>query len=280
LGRTIRENREQSASVEEPEFDLREVVHVLHEYKWLIVGITAVVVVAGIFWTARTPKIFEATSTVEYDPNPSKPLGGQVDDVADPIGNYWATREFFGTQNLVIASRDVAGRVTHRLGLHEDPTYLSQDDDALGPTGDVEATTLALQSRLTVEPVPETRLVRIHARDVKPERARLIADAVAEAYVQKTIEDRLESTDRANFVKSSRRPSSRCTTSRRGTTSCRYRWRIGRTSSPATFNRHTTSSRKPAIGASSLTPVSSASRRRSAEGLTRSTRRSWPSMKR
>jgi capsular exopolysaccharide synthesis family protein len=172
-------------------------VHVLHEYKWLIVGITAVVVVAGIFWTARTPKIFEATSTVEYDPNPSKPLGGQVDDVADPIGNYWATREFFGTQNLVIASRDVAGRVTHRLGLHEDPTYLSQDDDALGPTGDVEATTLALQSRLTVEPVPETRLVRIHARDVKPERARLIADAVAEAYVQKTIEDRLESTDRA-----------------------------------------------------------------------------------
>ncbi|MBW2190536.1 MAG: polysaccharide biosynthesis tyrosine autokinase [Deltaproteobacteria bacterium] len=169
----------------------------LREYKWLIAGITAVVLVAGIVWTLRTPKIYEATCTVEYDPNPSKPLGGRVDDVADPIGNFWATREFFGTQNLVIASRDVAGRVTRKLGLHEDPTYLTQDDDTLGPTGDFEATTIAVQSRLTVDPVPETRLVRIHARDVNPERARLIADAVADSYVQKTIEDRLESTDRA-----------------------------------------------------------------------------------
>ena len=191
------ENREQNASVEEPELDLREVVHVLREYRWLIIGITAVVVFAGVVWTLQAPKIYEAMCTVEYDPNPSKPLGGQVEDVADPIGNFWATREFFGTQNLVIASRDVAARVVQKLGLHEDPTYMTQDDDTLGKTGDVEATTLALQSRLTVEPVPDTRLVQIFARDVNPQRARLIADAVADAYVQKTIEDRLESTDRA-----------------------------------------------------------------------------------
>ena len=50
----------------------------------------------------------------------------------------------------------------------------------------LEATrAIALQSRLTVEPVPDTRLVQIYARDVKPERARLIADAVADAYVAK-----------------------------------------------------------------------------------------------
>ncbi len=153
--------------------------------------------VAGTVWTLRTPKIYEAASTIEYDPNPSRPLGAEVQDVADPIGNYWATREFFGTQNLVIASRDVAGRVVRKLGLHEDPSYLTQDDDTPSETGNVEATALAVQSRLTVEPIPETRLVQIFARDVKPERARLIADAVADAYVQKTIEDRLESTDRA-----------------------------------------------------------------------------------
>jgi len=191
------ESREQSAFGEEPEVDLREIAQVLREYKWVIASITAVAVIAGVMWTLGTTKIYEATCTIEYDPNPSKPLGGRVEDVADPIGNFWATREFFETQNLVIASRDVAGRVVQKLGLHEDPTYLAQDDDATGPTGDLEATTLALQSRLTVEPVPDTRLVMIHARDVKPERARLIADAVADAYVQRTIEDRLESTDRA-----------------------------------------------------------------------------------
>jgi capsular exopolysaccharide synthesis family protein len=183
--------------MEESELDLRELLHVVQEHKWLIVGITLAVAAIGAGWTARLPKIYEATSTLEYDPNPSEPLGGEVKDVADPIGSYWTTREFFQTQNMVIGSRGIAERVVRRLGLHEDPTYLAQEDDATGPTGDVEAAAIALQSRLTVEPVPETRIVRIHARDTNPERARLIADAVAQAYVDKTIEDRLASTDRA-----------------------------------------------------------------------------------
>ena len=196
-GGLIPENRSNTEHTEQPEFDLGELWHVVREHKWSIAGITAVVLALGALWTARTPRIYEATCTIEYDPSPSKPLGGSVDDVADPIGSYWATREFFQTQNLVIESRDVAKRVVRRLGLHEDPTYLPQSDDPVGETGNVEATALALQSRLTVEPVPETRVVLVHARDVKPERARLIADAVAQAYVDKTVEDRLASTDRA-----------------------------------------------------------------------------------
>lgn len=98
---------------------------------------------------------------------------------------------------MVIASRDVAKRAVLKLGLHEDPSYLTQDDDTPGETGNLEASAMALQTRLSVEPVPDTRLVQIHARDVMPERARLIADTVADAYVEKTLEDRLESTDRA-----------------------------------------------------------------------------------
>ena len=194
---TIREIPKSLDSNEGPELDLGEIWHVLQEYKWLIAGITVAVIALGLIWTARTAKIYEATCTIEYDPDPSKPLGGSVDDVADPIGSFWMTREFFQTQNLVIGSRGIAERVVRKLGLHEDPTYLPQDDDAMGPTGDAQATAIALQQRLTIDPVAETRVVRVHARDVKPERAKLIADAVAQAYVEKTIEDRLESTDRA-----------------------------------------------------------------------------------
>ena len=184
-------------SVEEPELDLSEALHVLREYKWVIAGVALAIMVLGAAWTIRTPKVYEATCTIEYDPDPSKPLGGTVEDVADPIGSFWTTREFFQTQNLVIGSRGIAERVVRRLGLHEDPTYLSQSDAESGQTGDAETTSIALQSRLTIEPIPETRIVRVHARDVKPERAKLIADAVAQAYVDKTIEDRLESTQRA-----------------------------------------------------------------------------------
>ncbi|MBW2508438.1 MAG: polysaccharide biosynthesis tyrosine autokinase [Deltaproteobacteria bacterium] len=197
MGVSIPDHKPNKEHTELPEVDLQELLRVLVEHKWVIAIITAAVVVLGAVWTARTPRIYEATCTLEYNPSPSKPLGGSVEDVADPIGSYWATREFFQTQNLVIASRDIAERVVRRLGLHEDPSYLPQDEDTVGKTGDVEATALALQSRLTVEPVGETRIVRVHVRDVKPERAKLIADALAQAYVDKTVEDRLASTDRA-----------------------------------------------------------------------------------
>jgi succinoglycan biosynthesis transport protein ExoP len=196
-GGVIRDHKSQVNSKEEPGIDPRELLRAVQEYKWIIAGIALAVTVVGLLWTANTPKVYEATCSVEYDPDPSKPLGGEVEDVADPIGSFWTTREFFQTQNMVIASRGVAERVVRKLGLHEDPTYIAQDEDATGPTGDVEASSDALQGRLTVQPVRETRIVRIHARDVNPERARLIADAVAQAYVDKTVEDRLESTDRA-----------------------------------------------------------------------------------
>ena len=182
---------------EEPEVDLREWLHVLVQYKWLILGVMLAIIAAGIVWTLRVPKIYEATVTLEYDPNPSRPLGSNVEDIADPIGNFWTTREFFQTQNMVIASRDVATRATRSLGLHEDPGYLSQSDEPADKPAELAQVAMALQSRISVDPVPETRLVRIHARDVKPERARLVADAVANAYIDKTMEDRLSSTVKA-----------------------------------------------------------------------------------
>ncbi len=189
--------REHNPPAEEPELDLREIAQVLFQHRWLVVGVTVLVLAAGTIWTVRTPKIYQAATTLEYNPSPSKPLGQSVEDVADPIGNFWATREFFNTQNRVIESRDVSRRATLALGLHEDPTYISQSDDDAGAAPNLEATVQALRSRITVEPVEDTRLVRIHARDVKPERAQLIADAIADAYIDKTIEDRLGSTVRA-----------------------------------------------------------------------------------
>ena len=120
-GGVIRDHESQVNSKEEPGIDPRELLRAVQEYKWIIAGIALAVTVVGLLWTANTPKVYEATCSVEYDPDPSKPLGGEVEDVADPIGSFWTTREFFQTQNMVIASRGVAERVVRKLGLHEDP---------------------------------------------------------------------------------------------------------------------------------------------------------------
>jgi capsular exopolysaccharide synthesis family protein len=151
---------------------------------------------AVIFWTLRQPKIYQATCTIEYDPNPTTPLGHQVEDVSNPIGSFWMSREFFATQNRIIASRAVAERVVRDLGLHQDPSffYVADQDRASWEGASIEAAAAALQARLTVEPVEDTRLVAIRVTDQSPERAATLANAIAEAYVNKTLEDRMGST--------------------------------------------------------------------------------------
>jgi exopolysaccharide transport family protein len=196
--------------------DVRKYVRALLVYKWLVLAVTVVVGTLVALYTLRQPKVYQATTIIEFDPNPPRPLGRDVQDVADPIGGYWLAREFFSTQNLVLGSRAIAERVVRRLGLHEDPTFWGYPategaenrtepgllDRMLGrdaPSGRFEPrepaeAALVVAQRITVEPVKDTRLVRLHVRDENPERAAAIADAFADVYIEKTLEDRMGST--------------------------------------------------------------------------------------
>ena len=195
--------------------DFREYLRVLWAYKWVILGVAVAIATAVIFWTLSQPKIYEATCTIEDDPSPPRPLGSQVEDVANPLGNFWTSREFFATQNQIISSRTVAERVVRELALHQDASFFYVDPEehrrpsflrsALVSMGlmepvrpwqgaTVEAAARALQSRMVVEPVEETRLVAIRVSDRNPERAATLANAIAEAYIEKTLEDRMGST--------------------------------------------------------------------------------------
>jgi capsular exopolysaccharide synthesis family protein len=178
--------------------DVREYLRVLWSYKWLILGVTVGISAAVVFWTVRQPKIYQATCTIEYDPNPTSPLGQDVEDVTNPIGSFWMSREFFATQNRIISSRIVAERVVISLGLHRNRSFFGVPEDAPWEGVSVEQAARALQGRLTVEPVEETRIVAIRVTDESAERAATLANAIAEAYIEKTRLDRSGSTDRAS----------------------------------------------------------------------------------
>lgn len=179
--------------------DVREYLQVLWTYKWLILGVTVVVSAVVVFWTLRQPKVYQATCTVEYDPNPVTPLGSEVEDFANPIGSFWMSREFFATQNRIIASRTVAARVVEQLDLHTNPAFfgVSEAEQESWEGASVEDAARLLQTRLTVEAVDDTRIVAIRVTDSDPERASTIANSVADEYIDKTLEDRSGSTDLA-----------------------------------------------------------------------------------
>ncbi len=176
------------------EFDIRKLLYELRKYAWLIIAITLTVSVAVIFWTLGQPKIYEATCTIEYDTSPAKPLGNQVEDVAEPVSNFWLTQEYYETQNRIIGSRQVAKRVVETLQLHKDNDFLGIDPKKLKKPISVDETADILTQKLNITPEKGTRIVYITIRDRKAKRATAIVNAIAEAYIKKTVQDRLGTT--------------------------------------------------------------------------------------
>lgn len=163
-------------------------------YRWWIVLTTLAVTTLVALWTVRLPEVYQATVTLEYNPNPASPLGSAIEDVGGQVSHFLMSREFFETQNLIIQSRTVAERVVERLGLADDPTFFGQEESVDWVPVSSEVAAQHLQSKLSLDPIKNTRLVRLRIRDNDPERAAALANYVAEAYIEKTMEDRLGST--------------------------------------------------------------------------------------
>jgi capsular exopolysaccharide synthesis family protein len=163
-------------------------------YRWWIALTTLAVTTLVALWTFQLPKVYQANVVLEYDPNPTTPLGSSVEDIGGQVSHFLMSREFFETQNLIMQSRAVAERVVERLDLTNDPTFFGRvDDEEWTPVPKATAAQV-LQGKLSIDPVKDTRLVRLKVRDTDPERAAALANMVADAYMEKTMEDRLGST--------------------------------------------------------------------------------------
>lgn len=174
---------------------LVEQLRVIWKRKWLVVLIAALGTGVAYGWTRTQPRVYQADCTIEYDPDPPKPLGRSYDDLG-PVGRWWETREYFATQNKIISSRAVAERVVRKLSLHENPDFwhVPAEERAEWRRASITDTAQRLRSMVTVTQERDTRLVHITTRDTNAERAMLLANSVADAYIEKTMEDRLGAT--------------------------------------------------------------------------------------
>lgn len=187
----------------EPALDVMQYVRALWRRKWLIVGVTAVMVLVGTLHTLRQPKIYAASTSLIIDVAAPRVLDTDVKEVmGDERSNYWANKEYYQTQNEVITSRAVAARVVDRLGLRSDPAFLGvegiQDPEARKKAmASIDAVSL-VRSRINVIPSANSRVVRIAVEDLDPNRAALLANEVAEAYIAENQALKLKTTEGAS----------------------------------------------------------------------------------
>ena len=170
----------------------------LIRYWWVIVGATLIAAVLGGLRFMQSEPVYRATTTIKHDPSPTRPMGDNMEDVADPLGHYWTLKEFLDTENLVITSVGVARRVVLKLGLYKDPHYGGDPSYTESDVDEIDRIARQLTYSLTIEPVSGTRLVRLHVTDSSAERAQLIANMVASTYVEQTVEERRATTAKAS----------------------------------------------------------------------------------
>lgn len=194
--------------------DLRELWGMLVRRRWTVLVTALVIVVAGTIYTAMQTPIYRASTTVQIERESSNIVGFD-DVVAAESGN----RDFYETQYELLQSRNLARRVIDQLGL-QPPVPVATS--ATGPLAGFKAMLGGLfgeapdpagipeppqapnlegrfLSSLTVEPVRNSRLVRLHYTSPDPREAALVVNTLARAYVDMNLERRF---DASTYAKS------------------------------------------------------------------------------
>ena len=176
----------------------QELLHAVRRRKWLILASGLLVGASVAAGTFRQDKVYESFAQIVIDPALPNVLGEDI-AIDDLTERARAERVFNNTQYQTITSRAVLGAVADRLRLGARPAFL----EAYGLTGrEGEALDKELDAQLSkmvrVDPEPGSRIVNLVVEDHDPERAAEIANALAAAYIDYTLEQRLKTTREAS----------------------------------------------------------------------------------
>jgi succinoglycan biosynthesis transport protein ExoP len=165
---------------------------------WPTVAAVALLSVgASLIYSKSVTKIYEATTLIEISPNATAPLGDDGKATLNlGAGMLWDTHEYYETQYKIIGSDHVLGDVARALSLTSDESFMGRAAPGSKPPTVADVTAM-LRAEVTVEPVKYSQLVHVRVDDKDPARAKRIADAVAQAYIDQNLQTALTATSDA-----------------------------------------------------------------------------------
>lgn len=204
------------SSQEEKEVNLRDYWRVIQKRRWTIIAFFFIVLITTAVATFTMKPIYRATVTLQI--NKENP---QIVDFKEIFAVNTMDLDYYQTQYKILESRSLAKRVIQPLKLSEHPEFLKKPEtpfqrwkaDLLqsvtalfssspsntGPS-ETEKDTILINrflNKLKVEPIRNSRLVKIHFDSNFPELSTRVADELAAAYLQQTLEARFYATEQA-----------------------------------------------------------------------------------
>jgi succinoglycan biosynthesis transport protein ExoP len=203
---------------EEKEVHLRDYWKVIVKRRWIIVALFLIVLVATAVGTFTMKPIYRGTISLQI--NKESP---QVMDFKDMFSvNMW-DQDYYQTQYKLLESRSLAKRVIQTLKLSEHPDFqpgpetpfqkwksnilrpifglftlskkkLASEKDS---SESKKETALINQflGRLKIEPIRNSRLVKVHFDSNYPELCAQVPNTLATSYIQQSVESRFIATE-------------------------------------------------------------------------------------
>src|SRR5690606_15966836 len=196
------------------EINLLDYWRIIVKRRWTVLTTLGIVLVTTLVATLLMTPVYRASATLQIERDTIKVL-----DVEGLTPTESPTdRDFYQTQYELLKSRSLAQRVIAELNLADDPTWQAMNApspwSALFGGGDeeeeIDAEALALKedaatsrrinaflNRLSIEPVRNSRLVRVHFDSPDAVFSQRVVNAVAEAYIAANLERRFDASSYA-----------------------------------------------------------------------------------
>ncbi|WP_297800696.1 polysaccharide biosynthesis tyrosine autokinase [Arenimonas sp. GDDSR-1] len=202
-----------NADQDEFNIDLMGLWHILMKRRWTIAATVGIVFVFALVASLMITPVYRATASVQID----RELMNITNNDANPMAGFINDPNYLNTQYQLLQSRELASRVLSDIGFQNQkrfesvfqPSAASQIKSWFGagaPPGKTDpaaekAKALrrvdAFKSGYTIEPVRNTRLVKIHYNSTDPGFAILSANSLAEAFQSRNLETRFETSSYA-----------------------------------------------------------------------------------
>jgi capsular exopolysaccharide synthesis family protein len=200
---------------EEDSINLRQYWAVIMRRKWTVLTFFGIVVVAGMTATYLTTPIYRASTTLQIDQEEAKIV--QYEQVQSAAQTGWNTEEYMRTQQEVLRSKAIAERVVTELNLtehsmfnapprktglskwlpwfdSEEPAKLETGLTSAALADKVSGIAGAVQGGLSVEPVANSRLLRVSFDSPDAKLAAQIANSIASVFINHNLARRMDAT--------------------------------------------------------------------------------------
>ena len=197
---------------DEDVIDLRAYWGILVRRRWTVFTVVGIAVVTALLASYLATPIYRSGVLVQIEQESGKVV--EYESVTPE--NAGDRKDFYQTQYELLRSRSLARRVIDQLGLRSSKTFVPDAQSSFvrdstnslkalisgreereagqNPERRIEGQFLA---RLSVSPVKNSRLVKIEFESPDPEEAAAVANAVAENFVNTTLERRYEASSYA-----------------------------------------------------------------------------------